>query len=254
MGESSEQRREEADRLEGYVDVQLRFAAEIARRTDRPLSDAALQFTNLHRRLGLGRVEGGGANPAWAHYAARLDLCGSASERAAWTRSFFLDLPPEPRASRPFGCFSYELLDADRIVRIHFGNRDSDDGASPLAPAKADRRRSELAAMFRSIRERHPAARTVWGGSWLYNLEAYRRLFPPDYVASAFAPQRVRLDGTSSWGQLLDFRGEVKPAVRQALLAGLADLDVEAPWTAFPLRALAVRGPIESFWRFYELK
>jgi hypothetical protein len=50
---------------------------------------------------------------------------------------------------------------------------------------------------------------------------------------------------------LLDFRGLVKPAVRQALLDNLRDLDIAAPWTAFPLRALGAQSAIEPFYRLY---
>jgi hypothetical protein len=142
------------------------------------------------------------------------------------------------------------LLSQDRVVRIHFSNRDSEDDCGPLVRAKSDRRTSELREMFGYIRAHHPSARAVRGGSWLYNLEAYRRVFPPEYVASTFEPERVRLDGTSSWGQLLDFRGVVKPTVRQALLDNIANLDIAAPWKAFPLRALGAQSSIEHFYKF----
>ncbi len=243
-------RREEAEGLRGYFEVQLLFAQTLAARTSRPLADTCLEVTNLHRRLGLGRTEGG-ASPGWARYAAGLARCGSPAERLDWTLAFFVETTPEPSTSLKFGCFSYELQEAETVVRIHFGARDSEDGQGPLASGKVDRRRAELRDLFGHVRAQHPRARSVRGGSWLYNLEAYRRLFPADYSASRFLPARVRLDGTSSWGQLLDFRGEVKPEVRQALVANLAHLDVAAPWTAFPLRALAAEAPIGSFHGFY---
>jgi hypothetical protein len=226
------------------------LAETMTERTARPLSDCCLEFTNLHLRFGLGRLDGGPVSAEWARYGAGLERCAPGLDRLDWTVAFFADAPPSDSAAHPFGCFSYELMGADQIVRIHFGNRDSADGQGPLVRAKADRRRSELREMFGHIRAQHPSAREVWGGSWLYNLEAYRRLFPPEYAASAFLPERVRLDGTSSWGQLLDFRGCVKPAVREALLGAIANLDVAAPWTAFPLRALGARGAIEAFYQF----
>jgi hypothetical protein len=37
--------------------------------------------------------------------------------------------------------------------------------------------------MFAHIAEHEPQATTVCGASWLYNCEAYRRLFPPSYTA-----------------------------------------------------------------------
>ncbi|HEX7758723.1 MAG TPA: hypothetical protein VF459_04425 [Caulobacteraceae bacterium] len=252
MGGVIDGRREEAERLRDYFDVQLQFAETVADRTSGTLSDACLKFTNLHRRFGLGRTDGAALSAGWMRYAAGLKRCASRPDRLEWTLAFFADAPPEQNATHRFGCFSYELVDADQIVRIHFSNRDSTDGYGPLARAKADRRVSELREMFGFVRAHHPGARTVLGGSWLYNLEAYRRLFPTDYAASIFEPERVRLDGTSSWGQLLDFRGVVKPAIRRALLDNIANVDMAAPWRAFPLRALGARSAIEPFYRFYD--
>ncbi|HWA60292.1 MAG TPA: hypothetical protein VG939_02910 [Caulobacteraceae bacterium] len=244
-------RRQEAERLRDYFEVQLLFAEALALRSRRALPETCLAFTNLHRRFGLGRIDGEAPCAAWTRYAEGLERCGSGDERLEWTVAFFADAAPEASTTRRFGCFSYELMDGGQVVRIHFSNRDSDDGRGPLVRGKADRRRSELGEMFAFVRAHHADARAVRGGSWLYNLEAYRRLFPPEYAASVAEPGRVRLDGTSSWGQLLDFTGQVKPDVRAALLANLVTLDPDAPWTAFPLRALAAQAPIEGFWRFY---
>ena len=46
-------------------------------------------------------------------------------------------------------------------------------------------RKSELLEMFRHIQANHPDVETVRGGSWLYNIPAYLRLFPPNYVKTA---------------------------------------------------------------------
>lgn len=251
MGGVIDGRREEAERLRGYFDVQLLFAETVAGRTSRALSEACLEVTNLHRRFGLGRAEVGAPSAGWTRYAAGLERCASGADRLDWTVAFFADAPAEASGRRRFGCFSYEMQDADQVVRIHFSNRDSDDGQGPLARVKVDRRLSELREMFGSVRAQHRRARAVRGGSWLYNLEAYRRLFPRDYGASRFEPERVRLDGTSSWGQLLDFRGAVKPAVRQALLDNIGHVDLAAPWKAFPMRALGAESAIEPFYRLY---
>jgi hypothetical protein len=71
------------------------------------------------------------------------------------------------------------------------------------------------------------------------------------YAASIFEPERLRLDGTSSWGQLLDFRGLVKPVIRRALLDNLRHLDAATPWKAFPMWALGAQSTIDRFYRFY---
>jgi hypothetical protein len=244
-------RREEAEQQRDYFEAQLLFAESVARRTPCALPDACLTVTNLHRRFGFGRIEGGVPSPGWARYAAGLARCDSSPSRLAWTLSFFAESTPRESAARKFGCFSCEVLDADNVVRIHFGNRDSTGDCGPLARAKVDRRLSELREMFGFLRANHPKARTVRGASWLYNREAYRRLFPPDYAASVFEPERVRLDGTSSWGQLLDFRSVARPAVRQAILANIETVDIATPWKAFPLRALGAQSAIENFYEFY---
>lgn len=244
-----EARRDEAERLGAFFEVQLLFADALAARTGRPLAEVCLEFTNLHRRLGFGRTEGGAPGVGWRRYAEGLERCASGPDRVAWTVDCFAEATPQASDTPRFGCFSYEVLTDQPVVRIHFDNRDSDDGRGPLCAAKVERRRAELGEMFAHIRARHPQAEVVKGGSWLYNLDAYRRLFPPAYAASVFRPERLRLDGTSSWGQLLDFHGQVKPAIRQALLDNLSRLDVDAPWEAFPLRALGAQCEIEAFYQ-----
>jgi hypothetical protein len=224
----------------------------MAQLTSTPLAAACLTFTNLHRRFGFGRAAAHGPAAGWAGYAAGLERCATPAERLDWTVAVYAVTRPEAQTQPAFGCFSCDAPTPDGVVRIHFSNRDSEDGIGPLDHRKTDRRIGELAAMFGRVREHHPDARTVLGGSWLYNLPAYCRLFPAQYVASRVTPDQVRLDGTSSWGQLLDFRGDVKPAVRKAVLRNLQDLDPAAPWRIFPLQALRAQAPVEAFYRHYE--
>lgn len=240
-----------ARRLRPYFEVQLRFAQALAERTGEPMTHTALTHTNLHRWFGLGDPAGP-ERPEWAAYAEGLRAAVSLEAQLDWTEAVFVRSPEESSGRPAFGCFSYDAPNAEGEVRIHFTNRDADD-VSPLTAEKVPRRLADLRAMFADVRERHPQAGFVRGGSWLYNIEAYRRLFPPAYGASRRAPERVHLNGTSSWGQFLDHREAIKPAARDAFLAGLPRLDPAAPWTAFPLRALQVRAPIGLFYAFYGL-
>lgn len=241
-----------AEAMRGYFEVQLRLAGRLADLRGRPVGETALLATNLHRRFAFGRPEAGAA-PGWADYAAGLERCAGAGERLDWTVAFYAAAEPEPAPAghTAFGCFSFEPPDAAGAVRIHFNNRDSADGTSPLSLAKAPARRAELARLAACLKREHPAARTISGGSWLYNTEAYRRLFPPDYAASRSRPERLRLTGTSSWGQFLDHRGAIKPDLRRAFLDKLDQIDPDAPWRAFPLHALAASAPVEVFYAHY---
>lgn len=249
MGRS--ERAQQAEELREFLEVQLLFAGIYAGRASIPLSEACLRFTNLHWRLGLGVANGDAVSPDWSRYAEGLERCVTTRDRVDWTVAFFAAVDPLETAQRRFGCFRFDEPGADGVVRIHFGNRDTTDDGGPLARAKAARRIGELRSMFAFIGEHHPDAKTVRGSSWLYNIEAYRRLFPPEYVASTSEPAQVRLNGTSSWGQVVDCRNRVKPDIRRRLLDNIRQVDVGSPWKAFPLPARQAEAAIEHFHRFY---
>ncbi|MBL8770892.1 MAG: hypothetical protein JNK30_05875 [Phenylobacterium sp.] len=254
---SSPERIARADRIAPYVEVQLRLANRMAELTGAPLGETALTHTNLHRRLGLGLWREGPPAAGWAPYAEALEAAPDLAAQLALTREAFIaasdEVLPHPGQSG-FGSFAHDPATDDGVVRIHFHNLDTDDDGGPLVAAKVPRRRAELRALVANVRRVHPQATQIRGGSWLYNLEAYRRLFPPDYVASR-APHAppIGLRGTATWGQVIDSRERIRPDVRDAVVASLPAMDPEAPWEVFPYRMLAVSAPIESFVRFYGL-
>lgn len=249
------ERRVRAERLGDYFALQLRFAEHMADRAAIPLARSLAYYTNLQRRFGLGDMDSGPAPPEWLAFVVAVEALASAKQRLDFTKRFYVTAPEDvpPLDRRGFGCFSCDPPDADGVVRIHFSNRDSADGTGPLSRAKMSRRLAELQAMFAFMRAAWPAAVTVQGGSWLYNLDAYRRLFPPAYGDSRSPPERVRLRGTSSWGQFLDHREAIKPDLRAAFLRNIETVDIAAPWRSFPLPALRVAAPIETFYDLYEV-
>lgn len=238
-----------------YLEVQLRLARRISELTGIPLSQSARDHTNLHRRFGLGDDREPVA-PLWAQYAERLDQLADLADQVRWTQDIHRIAPEEPvLAGRTrFGCFACEEPSTEGVVRIHFSNRDTDEFGGPLVKAKLSARMSELAALVAYVREGDPGAARIQGGSWLYHIEAYRRLFPADYVASRTPwTGRITLSGTSSWGQLIDSRENVRPEIRDALVANLEHIDPDAPWRVFPLQVLSVTAPLKSFEAFYGL-
>ena len=243
-----------AQQLRGYFDLQLDFAGRMAALTEVRLEDAVAVYTNLRILMALGDEASPEDAALWEQYLTGLAAARSADARLDWTQAFFAGRRRDTlhRGQTGFGCFGYEAPDADGAVRIHFGNRDSTGDIGPLARAKTPARIAELTAMFAHLRGAHPDARTITGGSWLYNLEAYRRLFPPRYGDSRVRPTPpVRLRGTSSWGQFLDFREQLKPDLCVRFRANLRSLDPAAPWLAFPFLALRTRAPVEAFYGFY---
>ncbi len=243
-----------AEIARGHFDLQLRFAEVLAARAPMPLAEAITFHTNLHRRFAYGNLSKQSPAPEFTSLAgqaaalpdhqARLDLMV-----AAFASRDDEGLPPH---LFDFGCFRCEAPDERGHVRIHFGNRDSADGAGPLDRSKTARRRDELARMTGFLATTYPAAKAIDGGSWLYNTEAYRRLFPHEFAASRTPLEGPRsIHGSSSWGQFLDFRGRVKPNLRDDFLARLALLDPQRPWLLFPLPVLMTTAALKTFRREY---
>lgn len=233
-----------------FFDVQVRFARTVSVLFGLPLERALLDYTNLYIRFGLGR-DFDPAHPGWRAYLAGVR---ETNDLGAWTHRFSLTRPDAvipPGLVATYGCFSYARLPDDRI-RLHFHNAEAD-GRSPLANDRRHHRRADLAALFAHVKRTEPAAARVIGASWLYNLEAYRRLFPKSYVASA-RPLSGRFRHMPLWGQFVDRHGGVKEPLTRVLFDRLADRPrLEHLDTCFPFQVLGVEAPADEFYAFYEV-
>ena len=249
-------RAERAVQLRDYFALQLHFADVVAAKAAWPLPEVVEHYTNFYRRFGFGIWQDAPRVPEWDHYKAHLQTLATHDQRLAWTQTFYAQLPPErlPAGRQQFGCFGCDPPDADGRVRIHFTNHDTD-GTSPLSRAKMGARRQDLQALFTYVQQTHAAAaHSVLGGSWLYHLEAYRRLFPPVYGASRVVQEgNAHLQGQTCWGQFVDHRGAVRPALREQLLANLAKVDLPQLWEAFPVPTYNVQAPIQAFYDLYQV-
>ncbi|WP_231755417.1 hypothetical protein [Bordetella sp. N] len=166
-----------------FFDLQLQFARRVSEIGTMPLVMALLDYTNLYVRF-VGDRHYDCSNPVWLAYLASLK---GEVDPGDWTYRFYLDRLHQPRpelAIATFGCFSYARGKAGQI-RLHFQNADMH-LHGPLSVERSALRTSELASLFHHVRSvQGEAAKDVVGVSWLYNLPAYRRLFPERYVASA---------------------------------------------------------------------
>ncbi|MGI8968204.1 MAG: hypothetical protein ACR2GA_03770 [Chloroflexota bacterium] len=131
-----------------------------------------------------------------------------AADPESCTHAFYLAHAREYHASS-YDCFSYHYEAETCAIRFHFGNRD-DSGLGLLSRAREPVRRRELAAMFADIRRELPEAEVVRWRSWMSNLPAYCRLFPPEYVRSLI-PVQPELQFMSLWGQFLARAGNLRP-------------------------------------------
>jgi hypothetical protein len=242
------------ERLRDWFELQLHFAEVFASKTALSLDAAVTFYTNLHRRLGFGRPSRERRSPEWESFIRELGTLPSRAERIECTKAFARGRLSSwaGGSDRQFGCFSFDAP-KEGIVRIHFAPNDNEDGIGPLSRSKHRRRVQELRDMFAVIRLEHPMdARYVVGGSWLYNLAAYRRLFPAAYIESLeihSAPSA--LAGGSWWGQFVDHDERIVEERARRFSRNLPYLDPARVWRAFPLPALTARAEVDVFHRHY---
>ncbi len=97
----------------------------------------------------------------------------------------------------------------------------------------------------------HPDAIAVHGSSWLYNLEAYRRLFPMEFGLSV-RTDTPHLIARSLWGQFLRFDGRLNEERAVVFLERLNRLEDEHQHAqCFPHQILLTQAPIDLFYDFY---
>lgn len=225
----------------------MRFARKVAALSGLPLERALLEYTNLYVRLGLGRDFDPG-HAVWREYVAGLRQARDIPE---WTYRFYLERPETepPGIIATRGCFAYARL-AEGRVRLHFRNSERD-GGSPLGRDRRGRRLAELTVLFEHLRRTSDGSARVVGASWLYNLDAYRRLFPGSYLATARVAAR-RFQHMPLWGQFLDRHGEVRERAARTFLDRLErQTSLDTLEQCFPLPVLTLEAPASVFHEFY---
>lgn len=233
-----------------FFDLQWQFVDKIIAIAGLPLSDTLLEYTNLYIRFGCGR-DFQSTHPIWQAYLAGLH---NANNRGDWTYSFYLSCDEAnayPPVEATFGCFSYAQL-LDNRIRLHFQNTQTA-GYSSLSIVCIEQRIADLTALFSHVQRTLQKHVQVVGGSWLYNLDAYRRLFPPSYIATACVMEN-RFRGMSLWGQFLDRYGKLKEEMTRPFLERLKQQRcVDELHECFPFQVLVVEAPVQEFYDFYGL-
>ena len=232
-----------------WFDLQLRCAERAATIIGLPLDEALLRFTAFYHRMGLGYTFDQ-AIPVWRDYLRDLH---AAIDRATFTAAFCA-AHSSPAAISPFGCFSYTYVPTERRVRLHFASADRS-GAGPLSRERVAVRDAELRALFAEVAVRYPETRTVRGNSWLHGIDAYRRLYPPEYGASAIpAPMTEEFQYMALWGQFLDHAGGLKLTLARLFLDGvLRARTIDESAAAVPRPVYEVECGVNCFYTFYRL-
>ncbi|GER90060.1 hypothetical protein KDW_42220 [Dictyobacter vulcani] len=223
-----------------FFDLQLRFADAMVRVSDLSFDEVVLNFTNLYLQF-IGRSFDP-THPVWQAYLAGLK---QAPERATWTYDFY-QRRRDSHAPSPYGCFHYSYLPEEHTIRYHFVNVDTS-GAGPLSKERMPVRQQELKMMFAEIKQQYGDAPTVRGNSWLYNIDAYRRLFPARYTRN-MKVVKDEFQYMSLWGQFLRHDGRVHGERVDDFLSCLQKADtLEGLVNCFPYHVLSPKGPLPCF-------
>jgi len=232
-----------------FFDLQLQFASRVITLSGLPLSRTLLDYTNFYIRFGLGHGFDP-AHPVWQEYLAGLEHTDA---RREWTYRFYLRslAATPPSLVGTCGCFSYSKL-SNTHIRLHFQNAEPS-GASPLALDRRRHRLADLTQLFGHIKRIESGPLKVIGASWLYNLDAYCRLFPALYIKTARVMHR-RFRHMPLWGQFLNRRREVKQDMASEFLRRLeSQSNVEQLDQCFPLQVLRVEASVSAFYDFYDV-
>ena len=219
------------------------------------LEDTLIDCTNLRTLLSIHVTKQDADDvPEWQAF---LEGLRSAEKPDEWAYQFYVkseEGEPELDDSSGFGCFWYTYPFRDQPkVRLHFGNVDRS-GHGALSLERANTRRAELTHLLKEIRARYPDAETVRGGSWLYNIDAYRRLFPTEYIAST-KPVGYELQFWALWGQFLRGGGKINKETMNRFLDAIKQAtSPEECETCFPYEVLRPECDIRHFYTHFGIE
>jgi len=229
-----------------FFEIQEVFARRVSAVTGLPFEEALLKYTSYYKRIGVEDWDFDEKHPRWRLFMDRIKDTQSVAEAACRLSAI---RPDAVKETKRFGCMGFDCR--EDVAVMHFRNDfSSPDG--PLSKQQIPARISELKKVFEYIFEHHKEVRVVEGFSWLYNYEAYRRLFPAEYIRNMelIADPPVRIHST--WGQFIDSSGGLNSERTLAFKNSVASANsLSALLAAFPFRTYKPRANIECFYSSY---
>jgi hypothetical protein len=244
-----------------FFELQLKFALKLTEKFERELGEILFYYTTFSKSFDLVERPFDQTNPVWKEYIEGLQ---TAKDKTDWTYTFYLNHTDSEPTSKDkvfhghvmFGGFYYILRENGRIIRPHIIKL-ADDLSShgPINKVRRQESIQNLTAMFRYIKENEKQADTVLGNSWMYNLEAYRSLYPPEYTKDMGKSTAHEFQFLAMWGQFFAWRWKVKDDLAKELLSRVEALqEFDNLKSCFPYQILRPRCNIQYFYDFYGIK
>jgi len=241
-----------------YFSLQLEYAKKAVRISEISLEQALMEFTSFWRRihdprlLKINKMEWS-FDPKTSQWRELRDRINNNEPADIIAYELYLRNDNNTGTGKQcFGCFGYDFIsqvdDDCRVIKIHFKNRDNS-GEGPLSKERQSARLQDLKRMFEFIRENHPEAKVVIGGSWLYNLRSYQRLFPKAFISN-MKIEEIPFPRTSGiWGQFLNSNGQVNEKIKCSFLYKVYNAtSSEKLLGCFEFKVLFARTGIENFY------
>lgn len=265
-----------------YFHSQVSFAVAWAHLSGESLEQTLLEKTALYVKLTDAKLKTpDDLDPRWQEFVSIIQNEDSAD---TITSSYFFLYQNQPQSEyqdpispendgKHFGFFGFDyyphnaMNEGKNTIKVHFFNPVPRGDKSGLHAEFSADRQKDLKRMFEFIKQQHPEAEEVVGGSWLYNLPSYRlsfptaftenmyRLVPPGFDYMAF-PSRGNLtfSGDSVWGQFLNRNGGVRAETYATFLENVHSAEtIEDLLNAFPNFTWQPRAPIDVFYKEFQI-
>lgn len=229
-----------------FFAIQIEFAEKVAAVTGKSLGDTLLEYTSLYKRFGIENWNFNKDEAVWKKFLEEL----YASEDRAETAYIFQAVQDIEKITEEFfGCFRYEYREDMKDIRLHFSTHGK---SGMLKKENVAERMKELKMLFADVTERYPTAKTVSGISWLFSIDACRRLFPQEFLESAQTIDWYR--SMAVWGQFIDSSKNSKTDLGEKFRHCFQrKTNLEDLLQCFPYKVLSVSAPIENFYTFYKI-
>jgi len=146
-----------------------------------------------------------------------------------------------------FSVFSYSYHKDENAFELHFGNRDP---KGNLGRDRVSQRMFELKKMFKSMKSCKKRGAKVYLRTWLFNINAFQRLFPKEFWHSAGLWNKQLAQDLAHWGQFVDRKGNFKKELAKILLKK-AKKKRKYINEYFPLPCKRSEVDQKAFYRFY---
>jgi len=231
-----------------FIQLKLIFADKVAQILNISFQKALFNYTSMPIRVGVPFSDLQEENQHWKSF---IENINTKEDHEKAYQTHYERMKDASPMRMQYGCFSYDYLPDEKLVKLHFANNDKRD-PDVLSDANQSKRLEELKSLFAQIESEHPEAEEVISSSWLYNIDKYKRLFPDEFFENTTVKWDFRSLGI--WGQFIDKYGKIKPTEMDRFITNLnKSTTIEELKEAFALKDIKCWSKIDAFYEKYKL-